>query len=94
MNYDDATSVQIHLTPGARRRAALALYSQGKLTAKQAWNFTGPHFIAPRPEAIVDGAPTGLEVAIGATTVNVVLEEGTVEYIYPMSQVVRIKITA
>lgn len=82
MNYDYVTSVQIHLTGSARRKAAWALYSQGKLTLRQALAFTGPHFTG------------GVDVAIGHSTVNVVVDNGSVEYIYPLHTVVRIKIEA
>jgi hypothetical protein len=82
MNYDYVTSVQIHLTGSARRKAAWALYSQKKLTFREMLAFTGPHFKG------------GVDVAIGHSTVNVCVDNGSVEYIYPLHSVGRIKIEA
>jgi hypothetical protein len=92
MRFDTVTRVQIHLRKRQALKAALALYSQGKIGFWAIFSYTGPDFIGdnhPDPEM-----HTGLEVATGHTTVNVVTGYGAAEYVYPLSTVVRIKIVA
>lgn len=94
MNYDSVVYVGIILKGQALRSARLALYSQhkkhGRLAAlRKALRFNGPNFVLSKsnePEPL-------LEVAVGHTTVNVVCDS-SVEYIYPLSTVGRIKIIA
>lgn len=88
MRFDTVTRVQIHLRKRQALKAALALYSQGKIRFRDIFSFTGPDFVS----SFVDG-DTGLEVATGHTTVNVVVD-GTTEFIYPLNTVGRIKIVA
>ncbi len=85
MTYDEVSEVQIHLNGKARRRAAWSLYLQGKLSFAAAAKYEGPHFVCP-PGSF-------LEVAMGASTVNVVVDSNT-EYVYPLHTVGRIKIVS
>lgn len=91
MKYDACTLVKIHLTRAARRAAAFDLFKRRKQrgrTLRQAvrdyFRFTGPCFK-------LHGEDGDLEVAVGQTTVNVVVD-GNIEYVYPLSTVGRIKI--
>lgn len=91
MIFDRASEVQIHLTTRAKWAARLALYRDGKLSWGKAMQFQGPHF--------KDTKDTEIEVAVGQSTVNVVVIDKRgikpdVEYIYPLASTGRIKITA
>ncbi len=91
MRFDTVSRVQIHLRKRQALKAALALYLQGKIRFGEIFTYTGPDFYG----AVLDSQTedTGLEVAVGHTTVNVVID-GNTEYVYPLNTVGRIKIVA
>lgn len=86
MRFEQVTLAQILLKGSALWRARLALYSQGKLSWHAALAFKGPEFI---PDDEVE-----IEACVGASTINVrcIDTNDTVEYIYPLASVGRIKL--
>lgn len=83
MKLDSVLAVQIHLQGKALIKAKLAMVK--RLGILGALRYTGPHFETTEGGSL-------LEVAVGQSTVNVVVAED-VEFIYPLHSVGRVKIT-
>lgn len=91
MNYDPCTLVQIHLNRAARRAAASAMFKRRKELGRTLLQAVRDYLRYPGPLFETQGDDGDLEVAVGQSTVNVVVGNN-IEYIYPLSTVGRIKI--
>lgn len=87
MNFRFVEQVQIILSGRAKWAARWSNWRTGRLPFKAALKFVGPHFDLRKA---ADRSKATLQVAIGQSTINVVIDK--TEYVYPLSTVGRAKI--